>query len=97
MKMLFILERKYSYDLENCDYGSWEKWSSCSKTCDEGQEIRKRQNFNRISHEKFSCNWRAALQTRACNSKKCKKKECCFLGICGPCILKIVNTPIEIG
>ena len=65
----------------NCNWGNWNPWSQCSRTCGGGQQSRTRSKRNEASNGGMNCQG-GTTENRACNGQGCP--QCCLLGIfCG--------------
>ena len=57
----------------NCEWGSYETWSPCSKTCDRGYKSRARQVKTPASYGGQACEG-GATQTKACITHTCPRE-----------------------
>lgn len=55
----------------DCEWGVWDVWSLCSRTCGGGQTTRHREFEREASAGGKSCKGKSTMETKACNTGEC--------------------------
>mmetsp|Transcript_130155 Transcript_130155/g.239450 ORF Transcript_130155/g.239450 Transcript_130155/m.239450 type:complete len:1615 (-) Transcript_130155:72-4916(-) len=63
-------------EVENCQWGEWDDWASCSKNCGGGQQQRERVIVTYPKHGGLACTPGDKIQTKGCNDHKCQTNIC---------------------
>ena len=58
-------------NLQDCTWGNWQPWSSCSKSCGRGQRSRRRRKFRPATGGGKDC-LETTTEAEFCNDQSCK-------------------------